>query len=106
MYQAMPNMWLHLVSKLKTLTLEGGYSPQIRIFDLSQLSLKCERHIEVEVVNFKILSEDYQKLVLLRSDRSLEFHAQFGRYYNIRVPRVRLLITTKRCVLVGQRHIV
>jgi ribosome biogenesis protein ENP2 len=71
---------------------QGGFAPQMRIFDLRQLSLKCERHVELEVVDFEILSEDYQKLVLLRMDRNLEFHAQFGKYYNLRIPKVLLII--------------
>jgi ribosome biogenesis protein ENP2 len=37
---------------------------------------------------FQILSEDFSKLVFLRSDRVIEFHAQFGTYYSIRIPKV------------------
>jgi ribosome biogenesis protein ENP2 len=65
----------------------GVYPPQVRCFELSQLSLKFKRHIDCDVVQFQILSDDYSKLVFLRSDRVLEFHAQFGTYYSLRIPK-------------------
>jgi ribosome biogenesis protein ENP2 len=60
--------------------------------------MKFERHLECEIVqlevycNFfpsylQILSEDYSKLVFLRADRTIEFHASFGNYYQTRIPR-------------------
>lgn len=76
---------------LLTIYFEGVYSPQVRIFDLNQLSLKVERHFDNEVVNFKVLSEDYSKLVFLRTDRTIDFHAQFGFYYRMRLPSVNTL---------------
>ncbi len=40
--------------------------------------MKFERNLDAEVVDFCVLSDDYSKLVLLASDRSLMFHARFG----------------------------
>jgi ribosome biogenesis protein ENP2 len=65
----------------------GVYKPRVRCFDVNQLSLKFERCFDSEVVKFKILSEDYTKLVFLYVDRYVEIHSQFGRYYRIRIPR-------------------
>ena len=50
------------------------------------MGLKCERGIESEVVDFKILSDDYEKIALLEADRSLELHAKYGRHFKTRVP--------------------
>jgi len=65
----------------------GTYKPQIRMYELDQLSIKFERHLDHEIVDFQILSEDYSKLAFLLGDRTIEFHAQFGRYYKVRVPK-------------------
>lgn len=65
----------------------GYHPPRVRVYDLSQLSMKFERYLESEIVDFQILSEDYSKAVFLCADRSLHFHAKFGGYYRVRVPR-------------------
>lgn len=57
------------------------------MYDLSQLSMKFERYLDAEIVDFQILSTDYSKAVFLCADRSLHFHAKFGAYYQVRVPR-------------------
>ncbi|KAJ4455717.1 putative Nucleolar protein 10 [Paratrimastix pyriformis] len=66
----------------------GGYPPQMKCFDLSELSMKFERHMDFDVVQFQLLADDYTKLVFLGNDRSIEFHAQFGKYYRTRIPKV------------------
>lgn len=66
----------------------GLYKPQVRAYDLSQLSLKFERHMDSEPVQMEILSEDWTKLAFLQADRTLELHAQGGLYYKTRVPRM------------------
>lgn len=43
--------------------------PQVRVYDLSQLSMKFERHLDAEVVDFQILGEDYAKAAFLCADR-------------------------------------
>jgi ribosome biogenesis protein ENP2 len=65
----------------------GVYKPRIRCYDVNQLSMKFERCLDSEIVNFSVLSDDYSKFVCLLSDRHLEFHAQYGFYYRTRVPK-------------------
>lgn len=65
----------------------GVYPPQIRVYEVGQLSMKFERHVDFEVVDFEVLSEDYSKLALLRADRTIEFHARYGKHYSIRIPK-------------------
>ncbi|GLC33816.1 hypothetical protein PLESTM_000122600 [Pleodorina starrii] len=65
-----------------------GYHPfSVRCFDLANLSMKFERNLDAEVVDFCVLSEDYSKLAFLCTDRSVMFHARFGSYYRTRVPK-------------------
>lgn len=70
----------------ETLIAVGGYPPQLRAFELRELSLKFERHFTSEVVDFQVLSEDWKKAVYLLSDRSVEFHTQFGKHHTTRIP--------------------
>lgn len=65
----------------------GIYKPRVRCYDVNNLSMKFERCFDSEVVTFHILSEDYSKLVFLHNDRNVEFHAAYGRYYRLRIPR-------------------
>jgi ribosome biogenesis protein ENP2 len=65
----------------------GIYPPQIRIYEAAELSMKVKRHVDCEIVNFEVLSNDYSKLVLLRADRTIEFHAKYGMYYETRIPK-------------------
>jgi len=53
----------------------GIYAPSVKIFDTSELSLKCERGIDSEVIQFQVLSQDYSKLAFLCADRNIELHA-------------------------------
>jgi ribosome biogenesis protein ENP2 len=66
----------------------GEYPPQIRCFDLYNLGLKFQRTINCEVKDFQIISQNWEKLVLLRSDKFLEFHSKAGYYYQIKIPSV------------------
>lgn len=65
----------------------GTYKPRVKCFDLTQYSMKFERCFDSECVKFKILSEDYSKAVFLHNDRYVEFHAQYGKYYKLRIPK-------------------
>ncbi|XP_018577166.1 nucleolar protein 10 [Anoplophora glabripennis] len=65
----------------------GIYKPRIKCFDVNNLSLKFERCFDSEAVTFEILSDDYSKFVLLQCDRYIEFHAAYGRYYRLRIPK-------------------
>eukprot|EP01103_Thecamoeba_quadrilineata_P004973 TRINITY_DN14835_c0_g1_i1.p1 TRINITY_DN14835_c0_g1~~TRINITY_DN14835_c0_g1_i1.p1 ORF type:complete len:701 (+),score=139.88 TRINITY_DN14835_c0_g1_i1:279-2105(+) len=57
------------------------------MYDLDQLSMKFERHIDAEVLQFQFLSSDFTKMVFLQTDRRLEFHASFGKYHSLRIPK-------------------
>lgn len=37
-------------------------------------------------MKFKILSDDYSKIVMAQNDRSIDFHAQYGAHYKTRIP--------------------
>lgn len=65
----------------------GVYKPQMRVWDLDQLTLKFERHSDAENVDFAILSDDWTKTIHLQADRSIELHAQGGLHYRTRIPR-------------------
>lgn len=41
----------------------GLYKPRVRCFDVSHLSMKFERCVDGEVVDFSLLSEDYKKVL-------------------------------------------
>ena len=65
----------------------GTHNPQVRCFELAELSMKWVRHLDAEVVDFQVLSEDYAKLALLCNDRSIQLHARPGAHYAVRVPK-------------------
>ncbi|KAF5318863.1 hypothetical protein D9619_010705 [Psilocybe cf. subviscida] len=65
----------------------GTYKPQMRVWDLDQLSQKFERHSDAENVDFVILSDDWTKTVHLQNDRTIELHTQGGFHYRTRIPR-------------------
>ena len=69
------------------LIVSGLHPPQVKCYDLSQLSMKWSRHLDAEVVTFQALSEDYAKLAFICADRSIRFHAKFGNYYQTRTPK-------------------
>lgn len=66
----------------------GIYPPQVKVYELSQLSMKFERHLDSEIIDFQILSEDYSKIAFLCADRSIAFHAKYGKHYIMRIPRM------------------
>lgn len=65
----------------------GVYKPQIRVWDLDQLSVKFERHSDAENVDFVLLSDDWTKSIHLQNDRTIEFHTQGGFHYRTRIPK-------------------
>lgn len=65
----------------------GTYKPRVRCYEVSQLSMKFERCFDSDVVTFDILSDDYAKMVFLHCDRYVEFHAAYGRYHRVRIPK-------------------
>jgi ribosome biogenesis protein ENP2 len=75
----------------KYLVASGVYPPQVKVFDLDELSMKFERHIDGAVVQMQVLSSDFSKLVFLRDDRFVEFHARYGRHHQVRIPKVKFI---------------
>jgi ribosome biogenesis protein ENP2 len=69
------------------LNYKGVYAPMVKIFETSELSLKCERGIDSEIIQMRLLTNDYSKFALLCEDRTIELHAQYGRHYKLRIPR-------------------
>ena len=65
----------------------GGYPPALKVFELDQMSMKCERRMDAGVVRAKILSDDFRKVALLLDDRTVEFHAAFGKHHQVRIPK-------------------
>ncbi|KAH9318355.1 hypothetical protein KI387_020124, partial [Taxus chinensis] len=64
----------------------GTYPPQVKVYELRQLSLKFERHFVAEIINFQVLGDDYSKLAFLCADRSVCLHAKYGSHYSVRIP--------------------
>ncbi|KAK9671224.1 hypothetical protein RND81_12G014400 [Saponaria officinalis] len=66
----------------------GIYPPQVKVYELRELSLKFERHLISEIVDFQVMSDDYSKLAFLCADRSINLHAKYGSHYSLRIPRM------------------
>ncbi|KAM0844842.1 hypothetical protein ACQ4PT_056776 [Festuca glaucescens] len=64
----------------------GIYPPQMKVFELKELSMKFERHMISEIVDFEVLGDDYSKLAFLCADRSVCLHAKYGSHYSVRIP--------------------
>ena len=47
----------------------------MKIFETAELGLKVERGIDAEIIQMRILSDDYSKIALLCDDRNIELHA-------------------------------
>jgi ribosome biogenesis protein ENP2 len=65
----------------------GVYKPQLRMFSCSQLGMKFERTMDSQVVAFDFLTDDFSKLVILRNDRTIDFHAPYGSHFRTRIPK-------------------
>ncbi|CAD8126042.1 unnamed protein product [Paramecium sonneborni] len=65
----------------------GLYAPSIKIFETSQLSMKCSRGLDSEIVKFCLLGDDYKKIAMVCEDRNVELHAQYGKHFKLRVPK-------------------
>lgn len=65
----------------------GVYKPVIKTFEFDEMSMKFERFLDSEVVQFLILEDDYRKLAFLTKDRGIEFHAAWGFHYKVRIPK-------------------
>lgn len=77
---------MKLTSDGQYVVASGGHPPQLRVFDLTQLSMKFERTMDSEIVDFQILSEDWSKMAVLCADRSVALHARYGKHFTVRFP--------------------
>ncbi|XP_018848422.2 nucleolar protein 10 [Juglans regia] len=66
----------------------GIYPPQVKVYELRQLALKFERHLDSEIIDFQVLADDYSKLAFLCADRSVCLHAKYGKHHCLRIPRM------------------
>jgi len=65
----------------------GTYPPLVRCYTTSDMAMKFQRGMTCDIIDMETLSDDYGKLVFLQSDRTLSFHAPYGKHYDIRVPK-------------------
>jgi ribosome biogenesis protein ENP2 len=65
----------------------GTYKPRFKVYGLTDLTLKFERHLECDTVSLIALAEDGSKLALLQTDRYVDFHGLGGLYHRTRIPR-------------------
>lgn len=79
----------------------GCYPPEFRLFDVQQLGMKFLRRVDHEIVDFLFLDDDWRKIVFLLSDRTIEFHSQYGKHHRLRTPGFgrSLLYDEERCCL-------
>jgi ribosome biogenesis protein ENP2 len=63
----------------------GSYPPQVRVYDTHELSLKFERRLDAEIVDFCVL-EGWRKLAFLCADKHIEVHGSPGRVDRARIP--------------------
>lgn len=66
----------------------GIYPPQVKVYELRELSLKFKRHFDSEIIDFQILDDDYSKLAFMCADRSIVLHAKYGKHHTLRIPRM------------------
>ncbi|KAI0990284.1 hypothetical protein GJ496_004350 [Pomphorhynchus laevis] len=64
----------------------GTYKPRIRCYELFQSSIKFERGLDYEAIKVIAPEDDYSRLILLQTERYVEFHVGSGRHYRTRVP--------------------
>ena len=65
----------------------GTHAPRVRVYELSQLALKFERHLDSEIIDYQVLDPDFSKAAFLCVDRSICVHARYGAHFKTRVPR-------------------
>lgn len=69
-----------------TLAATGEYPPQIKIFDLADLSQMTLYSLKCMPEQIQFLSNDWSKLLALRPDRKLEFYDKGGQCITVPLP--------------------
>jgi ribosome biogenesis protein ENP2 len=65
----------------------GTYPPRIRCYDAHDLTMKFERFTDSQIVDLVMLGEDYGKMGILMDNRTIGFHAHYGKHEAIRIPK-------------------
>ncbi|KAL6122409.1 hypothetical protein NUSPORA_00539 [Nucleospora cyclopteri] len=69
--------------KYNKLVAVGTYKPSVKLFEINKHSMKYERHSINDLIKGKFLEET--KFVLLRRDKTLEFHLSTGLYETVKL---------------------
>jgi len=69
-----------------TVAVTGEYPPQIKIFDLVDLSQSTLFSLNGMPCHFQFVSDDWSKLVALRIDRKLDFFNKGGEFFTVPLP--------------------
>ncbi|KAL7711668.1 Nucleolar protein [Entamoeba marina] len=65
------------------------FSPDGIVYELDQLSMKFERHLDAEIQEMMVfLEDDYTKVGFLLSDKTVEFHNKGGIQCKIKIPKI------------------
>lgn len=64
----------------------GVYKPAVKLFDLGSMTMKFERHLVVDPLKVLSLVDNAEKFVILRNDRTLEFHSRNGLHDTVGMP--------------------
>ena len=78
---------IHVSDDRLHIGVSGMYGPTVKVFQVEQLGMKFERHLDAEVVQFRFLTPSFRKMAFLRADRTLELHAQYGKHVTVRIPK-------------------
>ena len=78
----------------------GTYPSQVKCFSLNNLNMKFQRNFDSDIIDFQVLTRNWEKLTFLRSDRKLDFHTKSGLYYQIKLPEKGCDLTFDRRKLV------
>jgi ribosome biogenesis protein ENP2 len=77
---------LKLSSDALTLAVSGEYPPQIKVFDLQELTQTTVYMTRKLPSHFDFLTENWDKTAVLRSDRKLDFYDRGGLYHSQPLP--------------------
>ncbi|KAL0237010.1 hypothetical protein PCE1_000407 [Barthelona sp. PCE] len=64
----------------------GNYPPQMRIWELDELSMLLQRNMDSEAKKILNLDDDYGKMVLMHYDRYISFHDKGKGHFRFRLP--------------------
>ncbi len=65
----------------------GVYKPQLRYYDLYNMSLKHSQITDYQTVDFELVQDDWRKVITLYRDRYVDFHVNTQSKLRLRTPR-------------------